>query len=415
MPPLNTDIFDTFQGLSNNVLRTVYLPKIYDIAFSRERTIFADRIRRDSSFVDGNALEVSLSFLTGQGFSFRSMGEFGFTPTGAPMEDKEQKMALGCSAGAVSVTNKAIKATQGDHSAIGRIIARKMEELVKQFPYYMRAQLWTGSNGIMGVVSGVAANVVTLDTGLWNNDIRDRAKYFQRGMYIQFLNSAGDTPRGEPVRITAINRKTGTVTIASTPAGVVATDIMVMSDIAGLENNYANSINGIFDVIDDDNTFQNIDRSLGENADFRAVKHYGSTPGTAEALSYERASEFFHDLFDPELAITDYRVIKKYWKDNINANQRYTGSDMDFKDGVRSIMIDKTRLVEDDDAHVNKIIVPDFKNMYIADLGSFKNLFDEGWKSIQGRPMLEYIVEYWCQLVAEDCRYMGVMEDVLVP
>lgn len=411
--PNESQIFDTFASLTANTMKEVWLPTLYNVSFKRKRSWFVNRIKKSSRNVKG--LKFNIPFLLGYGWSWRPMGEHGYTPTGSPLSDEKQEVELGCHAASVQVSHKAIMATQGDVSLMGDLQERHMKGLMETFPYYMRSVFWSPSSGILGIVSGISGTTVTLsNTGLWNVAQQDRCKYLEPDMYIQFMDATGATKRGDPVKIVSVDKDAGTLVISADPGGITSTDIIVISDIAGLENAYNMSSPGILDAIDDDNTFQGTDRSAAANAKLRAVVH--DNGGTDRALTYDLASQFFHDCYDPEYAIADYRLVDKYWQDNIRDKVRYSdaGGDRSFDDGFQFVRIGRTKLVEDDDAHIDKVIVPDMDNLKVADKGEVTSLFGQGWRQIPGRPFLEYPVVYWALLYAEDCRQMGRLDDLSI-
>lgn len=401
-----TQVIQSFNELSAHLLQKVYFGSLYEVAFRKKRSWFTNRIRRSSEGVSG--LKVAMTYLTEYGWSWRPMSEFGFTPTGSKLDSAEQYAELSCHAASVQVNLKSILATEGDQSRMGSILDRSMKGLFETFPYYIRNMLWTPQSGVMGVALSKSGLTVTLDNaGLWNTATKDRAKLFETGMYVQVLDSAGEK-KGNPVKITAVNKTLGTVTLDSDP-GVVDNDLFVLSDIAGLDDVYNTSCPGIFDVIDNDNTFQGIDRSLAANAKFRAIVQ--DNGGTGRALTNDLLVKFLHDCYDPEFAFTHWEVINEYWKDNLRSLVNYTPGG-NFVDGYSGLQIGKTKLIEDEDADIDKVIVPDFQNMFVAERGKIESLFGEGWRQIPGRPFLEYPVVYWATLIAEDTRYMGVLKDI---
>lgn len=405
--PMENAIFQTFSDLSTNLLRDVYLPGLYDIAFKKKRSWFMNRIPKNSDGVDGAT--VKIGFRTGRGWSWRPMGEFGYTPTGSPGSFAKQSFTLGCHAATVQVTETEMMACNGQASPIKNLLDDKLREVSETFPYYLRAMLWTPASGVMGQVVSVNGLIITLDNvGLWNTVklTGDICKLFEPDMYIQILTSAG-VKRGNPIKIVSVDKALDTITVSSDP-GIADNDLIVIADIAGLENGYNASSPGIFDVIDDDNTFQGVNRALAANSKFRALVQ---ATGSPRAITRALLTKFLHDSFDPEKAFTNYRVIERYYDVVVDSKQMY--SDIKIVDGYASIQIQKTLLVEDDDADTDKIVVPDFGNMYIAEgPGGIKPLFGEGWKQIAGRPFMEYNFAYWASLVAKDCRYMAVLKDL---
>jgi hypothetical protein len=402
MPEI-TDVINSFNELTQHLIPKAYLPTIYELAFKRKRSWLADRVPRSSENVEG--LKVYLTFLTRLPWAWRSMSEFGYTPTGAKFDSNEQYAQLSCSAASAIVSLTELEAT-----AQGRwkdIVAKQMSALSRTFPYYVRALLWTSQNSTkaLGKAASIDGTLVTLDNeGLWHTATEDRAKLFEKDMYVQVYRSGVKV--GAPVRITGVDRKLGKIQISSDP-GVADDDVFVCSDVAGLDQPYSTLMPGILDVIDDDNTFQGINRDTTGNEDFRAVLK----DATGLALDHELLTNFFHDVYDPETAFTNWKIVRKYWQDNLASNVRYTPGGK-FVDGVDGVRVGRTNLMMDDDVDEDKIIVPDFANMRIADRGGVENLFNKGWQQIPGRPFIEYVVVWWALLLAEDCRYMGLMHDI---
>jgi hypothetical protein len=401
------DVMNAFDDLTAELLEKVYFGALYNIAFRRKRSWFVNRIERRSDEVQG--LEVNLTFLKTYGWSWRPMTEFGFTSTGDKLEGAEMTARLGCHTASAQVTKTAIEGTDGDFSRIGSIVDRSMRGLLETFPYYIRALLWTPESGILGRADGAAvANVVTLDnTGLPHSNQRDAARYFEPGMVVQVYDLA-QAKRGTPVHIISVDKELGTITLESDP-GIALGDLFTLSDIAGQDETINQSSPGVLDAIDDDNTFQAVDRSLATNEALRSVVN--DNGGVPRLLDRTLLTNFLHDVYDPDHAFSEWRVVRGYWSDNFRGDIRYQQA-MDFIDGYQGVQVGRTALVEDDDGHFDKIVVPNFPHMFIADKGNVESLFDMGWRQIPGRPFIEYPVVYWARLMADDTRHMGVLSDL---
>lgn len=402
-----TQIMNSFNELSQELIPKAYLPAIENVAFKKKRSWFTNRIPRSSK--DVNGLQVYLTFLTKMPWAWRSMSEYGFTPTGSKWSAEEQNAQLSCHAASAIVSHTEIEATAKEGPARWKqIIQKEMEALGQTFPYYIRAMLWSSQNSkkAIGKAASISGTTVTLDNaGLWNTATEDRAKLFEPGMFVQVYRS--DSKVGSPVEVTSVNKGAGTVTLASDP-GVQDNDVFCISDIAGQDVPYTDLMPGILDVIDDDNTFQGIDRSASGNEQFQAQIQ----DATGETLDHTLLTDFFHSTYDPDYAFTSWKVIRKYWQDNLEAQRRFQPGNDPMVDGYNAIQVGKTKLVEDEDCDEDKIIVPDFDNMRIADRGQFENLFDKGWQQVPQRPFMEYTVVYWGLLLARDCRYMGMLDNI---
>lgn len=405
--PQDTQVINSFAEWSEVLLDKVYLPAIYNVALDRRRAELVTKIPRSSDDVDG--LQVYITYLTEIPWAWRAMSEYGYTPTGAKHDAKEGYASLGCHASNAIVSLTQLKAAQqqGNAAELERrwtnILDKEMGFIMDTFPLYMRALLWSSQNSkhAIGKVDSVSGNDVTLDgSGMWFSEQEDRAKLFVRGMYVQAYN--GSSKVGNPVKVTDVNKSAGTVSLEADP-GLSSGDLFTCSDIAGLDQPYEENCPGILDVIDDDNTFQGIDRSSA-GSQFQPILK----DATGLTLDYELLSDFFHDLYDPAQAHTSRDVVKKYWEDNLQSLVRYTPGGM-FEDGKEGITIDGTRLIVDDDIPQHEIIVPDNENWQIADLGEMENLFGNSWQQVPGRPYLERTVDYWMLLLARDTRFFGRM------
>jgi len=401
---MSIQTINSFNELSQHLIPKAYLPGITDVSFKRKRSWFTNRIKRSSQNVKG--LEVFIDFITEIPWSWRSMSEMGFLPTGSKFSSAEQSAALSCSAASAIVSLHEIEATKGDPARWNDIIGKQMKALYTCFPYYVRALLWTSQNAnkALGKVGSVVANVVTLNnTGLWNSVQKDAAKLFEKGMFLQAYRSTAKV--GTPVKVTKVDRTLGKVTLSADP-GLAAGDALVVSDIGGLDQPFSNLCPGIFDVIDDDNIFQGMDRSAAGGDQFSAI-----IEDSVGALTYEKVNSFLHAMYSPDIAVTSWELLQAYYTGNFQSNTRFEQGGS-FVDGYEYIQIGKTKLLEDDDVDSDKIIVPDLDNMRIADRGGVENLFNEGWKQVPGRPFLEYHVVWFMLLLAEDCRYMGAMKGI---
>lgn len=409
MPGIN-DITQDFNDFMNEVIREAWFGPLQNVAFQIERSYFANKVRRTSEGVKG--LVVKLPFKTGQGIGWRGMNAHGgVTPTGSIATVNSMEFELGCHAAAAEITLEEITAFKtAEEKAEGwpDLINQKMRELYDAMPYYMRAMLWTGqaANKALGVQDGSASgSVVTLDNdGLAHSEnAADRVKLFEFGMWVQPYSSS-DAKLGDPVQITDIDKSNGTITLSDASA-CEDNAYFVCSDIAGQDVPHTDKFPGILDVIDDDNTFQGVDRSASGNKWAQAIV----TDGSALTLNYENLSKFFYDCYEPTEAMCHGDLMRAYFSSQLAENTRYQSRD--YKDGFTSIEIDSTRLVAADDVDRDKIIVPDLKNMWVAELG-VSNLFDQGWYPLHKQAMLEYVLTYWGRLVAKDCRRMAQLHSM---
>jgi len=407
--PTVQDILQNWNTESEAMLRHAYLPALYKVTKDqRGKSYLTPRVRRTQEGVQG--LKAFLAFQTRAGHGWRPMSRLGYLPHGSPFAGAQQEITLGMHAAGLQATIEDIYAYAGNNSVLGDLLKAQMSGLMDSLPLYMRNLLWLPSSGILGVAASISGTTVTLDNaGLQHTSVYDLTKYFVRDDWVQTYTSAG-VKKGDPVRVVWVDRERATIHLSSDP-GIVDNDFFVTSDIVGRETAYNQFGPGMFDIIDNDNTFQGVDRSQTANAWARAWVYQGATPGTGEAPTYDNLSEFFHQMFMPDIAVTSWRVIQAYFKNEFKSNVRFEQAG-EFIDGFSSIKIDKTRLIEDDDALSDRIVVPDLANMMIFDKGEVMDMMGQGWKLDDERPTVSKHLMFFAAPAAKDCRNMGMRLDI---
>jgi len=399
-------------SFGEEVLRHVWRPKIYDVAFpvaQQDGSWFFKRVPRDSSV---KGLTANIAFLTRLPWAWRAMSEMGYTPNGGQFDSDDMTVNLGCHAATAMLTLHALEATQGDEAKIGGLVNRQLEWMAKTMPYYMKALLWTstGSLKAIGKAASFDGTTVTLDNaGLWHTLLADRAKLFVPGMVIQWYT--GSTKNGDPCLVTGVDYDAGTVTLdylvgAALPT-VLDNDIAVPCDVGGLDTPYTTNFPGLLDCLDDDNTFQGVDRSNDANAWARAIVQSAA----GQEFSHEYLAKFFRKLGNPRSAFTHPEILDRYWQHNFVSQRRFADTRA-FVDGYDSIKIGMTTLFGDMDCDRDKLIVPDFgeDGLKILDHGEVEAMFgDTSWKQVAGRPFIEHTEVYWATLAGNDFRRQGLL------
>jgi len=404
-----TNIITSWVTLANDVAQKSFLTPVMDVALPKEYySFFADRIPFSSEGVKG--LQVYIPFRTKLNSSIRPTTRTGFRPTGSPEAVDSQNFTLKAIAGAAQVTDTDIEGCQGNLPEMIDLVGRAVKDIYTILPRYYRHMLWTPASGICAVSSGVpAGTTVGIDNaGLWNTVSGDRCKNLWRHMWLAVLDSTF-VYKGvvQVVEIDAANDQFIIDADLPAPNAIANDDVFVISDIGAKEHGYNLSSPGILDMIDDNNTWQGVNRATAGNRWARALMD-----ATGGLPTYEKQSDFYHNLGQPAHAITDWRNIRWYWEENFRENRRYTGTERGFDDKYEYVQVDKTRLMADDDALQDYVLVPDLKNTAVYTKGELKNFNGEGWKSVPERWYMEYCVKQFLLLGAKDCREMGAMTGI---
>ena len=407
--PNEDAIYRYFNDISSVVIRDAWLDRFNDVAFDPDRSWFVKRIKRTTRGVKG--LKVHIPFQTRNPIVWRGMTEKGYTPAGSDIQYDRQEFELACCVAAANATYKEVLGCGMDYSKIVDLVNEKASNLIQTFPYYLRAILWSpqGANKAVAVVTTLNTYnlTITLDNaGLWNTNQADRCKLIERGMYLQGYDGSTLVKKGDPVCVVDVDKDAGTFTLESSTVTFADNDYFIPSDAGGLDDPKFDCP-GVLDVIDDDNTFQGVNRAAANNRWARAQVQDGSS----SAFNYTLLSKFFRKCFDPREAIAHIESIQAYVQQHFASGIRYTPA-VTYEQDFTHLKIDNTTVTSDDDVDRDKIIVPDFNAISIREAGPIGPLHPTaaGWKQVEGRPFMEYCVGKWFTLAATDVRKMGVLK-----
>ncbi len=261
-------VTNTMAELAVNVIDPAIMPIMTDMMLPEDTNSYMTKKLRANKNKIGKVnltnQKIEMPAITGVNYGFRSISEGGITPTGSKITTDKMSVAFGHFIGGINASDREIEVAMDSRTLITSLLMEKWRGLMATVPYYIRANIWNGQSGVQGVVDagGVTGDVLTLTaTGMNISDARDITRYLEEDMIVQIMDATGTTKRGEPVKIIDVDKLGAEIILEAMPAGVAATDILVFADTTGDENDFGNGTQGIFDVIDDANTFQGIDRS----------------------------------------------------------------------------------------------------------------------------------------------------------
>lgn len=414
--PNEETIYRYYTELGDEIIRKAWLPTILDVAFEPNGRWLTNRIRRTSEGVNG--MKVHIPFRKENPTPWRAITEHGYTPAGADSKYAQQYFELGCAVAACNATFAEIKACDMQNSQIRDLVNDKAMNLVRTFPYFLRAVLWSPQAagkaiGVVGSVGGTGNCTITLsNSGLWNTVTEDKAKLFERGMILQGYDGTTLEKKGLPVQVEDVDKDLGKIIIygdstGTAPVTFSSGDYFVPSDSGGLDKPAMVNVPGMLDILDDDNTFQGVNRAAAGNRWARAYVKDGS----AATFDYDLVSKFLRKVFSPKEAVAHIETVAKYAAHYFSDKVRYTPAET-FEQDYTRVRIDGTWLYADDDVDRDKILVVDTDNVTIRQSGGIQPLHPAaaGWHWVQGRTYLEYVIGYWFTLAAEDVRKCGLLK-----
>ena len=408
--PNDLAVYSTFSELGDAIVRQCWLPVIEKVAWDPKGRWTIERLNRTDKGVEG--FEVRIPFNTEIPIGWTGITEHGYTPTGAQESYDYQKFKLACAATAANATFKEVVGCDMKSTAIRDLVNRRVENLVKTFPYYLRAALWSPQAAkkavaVVASVGGTGNLTITIDNaGLWNTETKDRCKLLERGMILQGYNGSTDLKKGSPVRIAHVDRINGQFTLHSSDVTFADNDYFVPCDSGSLDDPVLD-MPGILDVLDDDNTFQGVNRALAENSWARAFVH----DGTSEIFDYEHVSDFILNCNSPKELVAHIETVRRYASHYFADKVRYAPAET-FRENFTRVQIDGSYLYADEDMDRDKIAAIDFDNVKIYERGPIGPLHPAaaGWHWVQGRTYVEYIVGKWFTLGATNLQKCGLLK-----
>ena len=202
--------------------------------------------------------------------------------------------------GSVSVYGPAIARSSSDLYANADALAESILVMTRSFNQHINRQLCGDGNGILCQMDGDdnGSGALTVDNaGGWsgyNASAVNGDKYLTTGMYIQSRDSGG-TVENAGLLITAITpgafpSTSAILTVTGTSTSVDDGSYLYRAASATASNDsYGHEMAGVKLLIDDNTvaaTVQSI--SATDYTEWRSQVGYGSTPGTAEALTTDR-------------------------------------------------------------------------------------------------------------------------------
>jgi hypothetical protein len=126
--------------------------------------------------------------------------------------------------GVANVDGETMKATESDEGSFLKALKTEVDGVIHQLKRNLAVQLFHGGWGEIGVIGSIGSSIITLSR------IEDVTN-FEVGQQLVF-SSAESTATlrdsGTAVRVTAVDRNLGKVTLSATPSGVVAADTIFL-------------------------------------------------------------------------------------------------------------------------------------------------------------------------------------------
>lgn len=413
--PSTANTFNSQTAFFDTIVREAYLAEnsLRDLMLGQPSGPIRRQIRRGSDLVTG--IKAKVTFLTNRTFGVSPTPRFGVTPTGGVETGKDMEWEMPrYMVGAQWEEMDARQAAQ-NLSLMKNLVMEKINGMTKAFNFLDKLIVYAPSSGTIGVIGSISGNTVTLvNTGLQYASTIDANRLFDQGASVQVYSSAG-VKIGGPRNVTGLRYRGNTIVLddvtglSTTSAG----EFIVPTDTSGLTDTRGQWGVSLWDLIDDNNTFQGIDRSLAANLVFRAYVEDGSSG--SGAVTFDKLTTFFANysgrvaLPMPTKAYTCWNIINTYYQGMLQTNVRYQGGAPNMRDGYNSIIVGETLLVQDDEIPSDRIIIPGFDGISVQQSGPPEMVDGSTNTRLPGRMIYERLLMQYQLLVGTRFDNQGML------
>jgi len=400
-----SDLFHYWTQIADGLLLKSYLPGLNQTLKRASTDSWLMRsLKKRSDMVRGT--RAFLLFMPQVGWGWRPVHPaHGVFPSGGKPTLGEMSYRLSMYGAGIQINLEEIaNLSPGNPEALIPLMDVKVKPVFDGFPSFLQVMCRTPQSGIVLVANAAESNLgVGVDNaGLWNTATGDRCKWLEEGMYLQFYRGVREKVGG-PVEIAYVDHDNDKVYLKES-RGVADNDFAVLTTIDGDEDMYYIASEdgndqelspGIYDVLDDDNTFQGVDRSLATNHWARATV----TNRSGGAITKSTLRKFFRDTKATEAA-TAPEVVDHLFEQLFAGNIRYVDERDRYKYGYDSVKFHNVRVMAVPDGLKDSIDVVDFDDVCLATKGDIEDPHGEGWYPLRKTTIRCRDFAFWGRLVA---------------
>lgn len=414
---MSDKLFHYWTEIADQLLQKSYLPGLNEtLKRASSDSWLLSRLKKRSDCVRGT--RAHLLFMPQVGWGWRPVHPSrGVFPSGGKPTLGEMSFRLAMYGAGIQLSLEEIANLSPDNpESLIPLMDTKVQPVFQGFPSFLQVMVRTPQSGIVAVASANESSLaVAVDNaGLWNTASGDRVKWLEEGMFLQWYRGVREKVGG-PVEIAYVDHDGNKVYLKESRA-VLDNDFAVLTTIDGDEDMYyiagedgsdQEMSPGIYDVLDDDNTFQGVDRSQAANHWARAtvVNRSGGV------ITKSTLRKFFRDTRATEAA-TAPEVVDYLFDQLFAGNIRYIDDRDRFKFGYDSVKFQNVRILAVPDGLKDSIDVVDFDDVCIATRGSIEDPHQQGWYPLPRSTTRCRDFAFWGRLIARKAsrrngRYHG--------
>ena len=271
-----------------------------------EYSTLLQRLEKGAGKVDfsGRSITIPLSY-NGMG-SVATVAEGDQLPFSLPVNIDNATISLFYHYFGCAVTGQAMAVSADNKGAMAQAWAKEVASKTRGFRQHLNRQLVGDGNAIICQVDGNASGqTLTVDNaGGWsgfNNSDVNGDRFITANMYVQARNSSGTVHDGA-LLVTSIAKgvfpsTSAILTVTGTCSAVIDGDYLYNSTGTVSVDNYGHEMSGIKVLIDDGTIAASCQGVTSATyPEWRSYVHYGTTSGTAEALTNNRMMNMYNDV-----------------------------------------------------------------------------------------------------------------------
>lgn len=379
---------------ADKALKSYYLDVVSNSLNTKINPLLA-KFEQTSADVWGKEVRKVVS--NGINGGFGAGTETGDLPAASKHNYQQMVLTLKNLYGTIEVTDKAVRAAAGNSGAFLSLLENEMENLIRSAKLNFGRMLFGDGKGILGNVSAVSGNVLTLDS----------VKGIFEGMIVDVVSDDSDSVVVGGRRVGSVDRTNKKIVLEG---AVIATNTIAEGNYVTVQGSYENELTGLGAIFGTDSTLYGIDRDT-----HKWLKPYTKTSTTiTDAViqgvidTVEENSGYYTDMLvcsaGVKRAYIDYLVTNR-------TNVEY----MQLDDGTQAISYQGIPMVSDR-------FCPS-KTMYALHTPSFRiyQLCDWRWlegddgkvlKQIGGKPVYNATLVKYADILCERPNAQGSVTNI---
>lgn len=233
----------------------------------------------------GKAMIVPLH--KGRNVGVKSAAENGLLPSAGSQQHDALSIPMRFTYGRIQVTAPVMKASRNDKGAFARAMDVEQKGLIQDISRQRNRQLAGAGQGILAVISNVAAPAITLKNPGGVTGTTNPVRFIPSGTVIAVHNGASSIIRGTATVVSVDSASQ--ITVDAVPAGAALNDVITLGASSGSTNegSYQLEPMGILGLVDSTtyvSTIFGIDRSAAANSYFRSLVNTSTGALTRDLL-----------------------------------------------------------------------------------------------------------------------------------